>query len=84
MYLLFMPQSCPHPHLNLRTPTNAQILVKCPGGAALVAQWFSAAFGSGRDPGDLGSSPTFGLLAWSLLLPLPILCLSLSLCVSHE
>ena len=32
-------------------------------GAARVAQWFSATFGSGRDPGDLG---------WILLLPLPV------------
>ena len=35
-----------------------------------------SAFGSGRDPGVLGSSPT-----GSLLLPLPV---SLSLSLSHE
>ena len=29
-------------------------------GAAQVAQWFSTSFGPGRDPGDLGSSPTSG------------------------
>ena len=30
--------------------------------AARVAQWFSATFGPGHDPGDLGSSPTSGFL----------------------
>ena len=46
--------------------------------AALVAWWFGAASGPGRDPGDLGSSPASGSLhGWSLLLPLPVsLCLS--------
>ena len=33
-----------------------------PGGAALVAQRFSAACSPGCDPGDLGSSPTSGSL----------------------
>ena len=46
-----------------------------------VAQGFSDAFGPGCDPGDPGSGPRVGLPAWSLLLPLPVLplCLSLSL-----
>ena len=30
-----------------------------------MAQWFSAAFGPGCDPGDLGSSPTSGSLQYS-------------------
>ena len=56
--------------------------------AAWVAQQFSATFSPGRDPGDLGSSPT-SAPAWSLLLPLPVslpfsLSLSLSLSVSHK
>ena len=46
--------------------------------AAQVAQQFSATFGSGRDPGDLGSSPTSGSLHGACF----SLCLSLSLC--HE
>ena len=50
-------------------------------GAARVAQWFSATFSPGCDPGDLELS--IRLPAWSLLLPLP-LSLSLSLSVSHE
>ena len=56
---------------------------KCPLWAARVAQWFSATFGPGCDPGDLGSSPRslVGLPAWSLLLPLP-LSLPLSVCLS--
>lgn len=41
--------------------------------AVRVAQWFSATFSPGPDPGDLGSSPMSGSL-----------CLSLSLSVSHE
>ncbi|CAD7685708.1 unnamed protein product [Nyctereutes procyonoides] len=52
------------------------------GWAARVAQWFSAAFSPGHDPGDLGSSPTSGSLrgvCFSLCL---CLCLSLSLCLS--
>ena len=50
--------------------------------AARVAQWFGATFGPGRDPGDLGSSPTSGFLhgaCFSLCL-----CLCLSFRVSHE
>ena len=46
-----------------------------------MAQWFGAAFSPGCDPGDLGLSPTIGLPAWSLLLPMPV-SLPLSLCVS--
>ena len=42
-----------------------------------VAKWFSAAFGSGRDP---GIESRIGLPGWSLLLPLPV---SASLSVSH-
>ena len=51
--------------------------------AARVAQRFSAAFGPGRDPGDLGSSPTSGRCMEPAS---PSACvspsLSLSLCVS--
>ena len=56
--------------------------------AAPVAQQFSTPFSPGYDPGNLGSSPmTDRLLAWSLLLPLPVslpLCLSLCLSLCHE
>ena len=45
-----------------------------------LSGWASA-FGSGRDPGVLGSSPTSGLPLDTLFLPLPM---SLPLCVSHE
>ena len=47
------------------------------------SRWASA-FGSGRDPGVLGSSPTSGSSAGSLLLPLPLplLVFPLSLAVS--
>ena len=57
-------------------------MTKTSGRAALVAQWFSATFSPGHDPGDLGSSPALGSLhgvCFSLCL-----CLCLSLCVSHE
>ena len=52
--------------------------------AAQVAQWFSAAFSPGHDPGNLGSSPMWGFLreacfSLSLAVSLP---LSLSLCLS--
>ena len=43
--------------------------------AARVAQQFGAAFGPGRDPGDLGSSPTSGSLhgaCFSLCLPVSL------------
>ena len=39
---------------------------------AWVTQWLRSAFSSGRDPGVLGSSPTIGFPAGSLLLPLPV------------
>ena len=52
----------------------------CLGGTAVKA----SAFGSGRDPGVLGSSPTSGSSTRSLLLPLPLplLVFPLSLAVS--
>ena len=37
-------------------------LIKNNNRAVPVAQWFSAAFSPGRDPGDLGLSPTSGSL----------------------
>ena len=45
---------------------------------------WASAFGSGRDPGVMGSSPTSGSSAMSLLLPLPLplLVFPLSLAVS--
>ena len=46
---------------------------------ARVAQWFSPAFGPGRDPEDLGLSPTSGSLHGACFLPLPVF---LPLCVS--
>ena len=52
-------------------------------GAAPVAQRFGAAFIPGCDPGDPGVESHVGLLAWSLLLPLPVsLPCSLSLYLS--
>ena len=45
--------------------------------AALGAQWFSAAFGPGPNPGDLGWSPTSGMEPAS-----PSACVSASLCLS--
>ena len=52
-------------------------------GAARVAQWFSAAFSPGPDPGDPGSSPMLGV--WSLLFSLPVsLPLCVCVCISHE
>ena len=48
-----------------------------------VAQQFSTAFSPGRDPRDLGLSPTWGVPAWSLRLPLPV-SLPLSLCDYHK
>ena len=53
--------------------------LKKPSRAALVAQWFSAAFGPGRDPGDLGSSRAPCLEPAS-----PSTFASASLSVSHE
>ena len=55
-------------------------------GAAVVAQWFGAAFGLGRDPGDPVSSPTLGSLRGACFSLCLCLCLSLSLCVCvcHE
>ena len=52
--------------------------------AARVAQGFSAAFGSGRDPGVPGWSPMSGSLHGACFSLCLCLCLSLSLCVSHE
>ena len=46
--------------------------------AALVAQLFSATFGPGHDPGDLGSGPTLGSLHGAFF----SLCLSLTLSLS--
>ena len=46
--------------------------------AAQVAQWFSAAFSSGRDPGDPGSSPMSGSLHGACFTLCLCLCLSLS------
>ena len=48
---------------------------------ARVVQWFSAAFGPGRDPGDPGSSPISGSLHGACFSLCLCLCLS---CVSHE
>ena len=50
-------------------------------GSAVVK---ASAFGSGRDPGVLGSSPTSGSSAGSLLLPLSLSCCvpSLAGCLS--
>ena len=49
--------------------------------------WLSgcaSAFGSGRDPGVLGSSPTLGSLHGACFSLCLCLCLSLSLSASHE
>ena len=66
----------------LRPAQNNKIPTKKANGAAWVAQRFSAACSPGRDPGDLGSSPTSGSLHGACF----SLCLSMSLllCVSHE
>ena len=48
-----------------------------------LSGWASA-FGSGRDPTVLGSSPTLGSLGGSCFSLRLCLCLPLSLCVSHE
>ena len=50
--------------------------------AAQVAQWFSAIFGPGHDPGDPGWSPTLGSLHGACFSLLMCLCLSLSLSLS--
>ena len=52
-------------------------------GAALVAQWFSAAFRPGRDPGDLGLGPAWGSLRGTCFSLCLDLCFSLSLSLSH-
>ena len=59
---------------------NNQTLLGRLGGTAVKA----SAFGSGRDPSVLESSPTSGSSAGSLLLPfpLPLLVFPLSLAVS--
>ena len=44
------------------------------GGAALLAQWFRAAFSPGHDPGDPGSSPPAS--------PSACICAFLSACLS--
>ena len=53
-------------------------------GAALVVQWFSAAFSPGPNPGDLGSSPMSGSLHGACFSLYRCLCLSLplALCLS--
>ena len=51
--------------------------------AALVAQRFSTAYSSGRDPGDPGSSPTSGSLHGALFSLCLCLCLSLSLSLNE-
>ena len=56
------------------------LLKKCLGAAGWLSDWASA-FGSGHDPGVLGSSPASGSPPRSLLLPLPV-SLPLSLCLS--
>ena len=52
-------------------------------GAVRVAQWFSATFSSGPDPGDPGSSPMSGSLHGACF---SSACVSAfrSRCVSHE
>ena len=50
-------------------------------GAAGVAQWFSATFGPGHDPGDPGSSPASGSLHGACFSLCLCLCLSPSVCV---
>ena len=50
--------------------------------AALVAQWFSATFRPGPDPGDPGLSPTLGSLHGARFSLCLSLSLSLSVCVS--
>ena len=52
--------------------------------AARVAQWFSAAFSPGPDPGDPGSSAKSGSLHGACFSLCLCLCLSLCLCVSCE
>ena len=71
-----------HPRLQgalNRCATRAALMVlivlKIQLWAARVTQRFSAAFSPGRDPGDLGSSPTLGSLrgaCFSLCLSLPL------------
>ena len=55
--------------------------LKWPYWAAPVAQWFSATFGPGCDPGDPASSPTSGSLHGACFSLRLFLCLSLSLCL---
>ena len=52
--------------------------------AAQVAQRFSTACSPGPDPGDLGLIPTLGFLHGACFSLCLLLCLSLSLCISHE
>ena len=69
------PLLCPTHNLHFVSIT---VFFRTPG---WLSSWASA-FGSGRDPGVLGSSPTAGSLqgvCFSLCL-----CFCLSLCVSHE
>ena len=51
-------------------------------GVAWVAQWFSAVFRPGCDPGVPGLSPTLGSLCRACFALCLCLCLSLSLCLS--
>ena len=92
--LVLLPTVCYHratllgPPYELRTEifrdkreeVNSSLSV--PSWAAQVAQWFSAAFSPGPDPGVLGLSPASGSLheaCFSLCL-----CFCLSLSVYHE
>ena len=54
------------------------------GGAARVAQQFSAPFSPGCDPGDPGSSPMSGSLHGACFSLCLCLCLCVCVCVSHE
>ena len=58
--------------------------LKYQGRAAPVAQRFSAAYSSGRDPGDLGSSPTSGSLHGACFSLWLCLCLSLSVSLINK
>ena len=72
-----------HPPGHYTGKVSLKFIFKGETGAARVAQRFSADFSPGCDPGDprQGIESHVRLLAWSLLLPLPV-SLPLSLCVS--
>ena len=65
-------------------PTTAEEIIKIRAGAPGWHSGWASAFGPGRDPGVMGSSPSSGSSAMSLLLPLPLplLVFPLSLAVS--